>query len=49
MHLNNSTVKIDKRPALIKGEIMNNSTLIYKSAGEIVLKQDETIVIQVNR
>ena len=46
MHLNNSTVKTDKRLALIKGEIMNNSTLSFKGAEEIALKQDETSVVK---
>jgi hypothetical protein len=46
MHLNNSTLRINKRLALIQGEIMNNSTLNYKSACELVLKQDETSLVK---
>ena len=46
MHLDNSTLKIINPLVLIKGEMLNNATLNYKGAGEIVLKQDETSKIQ---
>jgi hypothetical protein len=49
MHLNNSTLRINNRLALIQGEIVNNSTLNYKSAGELLLKQDESSVVQGNK